>query len=108
MKASIELGYAQGMVARRELTASRIGTEKSRAGAEMTFRSMLGCVKEVSKHRNNIGNMIDNESAGFYLQAGELLEQSKLWADSAKDNLARWGASDADIERIVGEVFGDA
>jgi inosine-uridine nucleoside N-ribohydrolase len=108
MKAITELGYAQGMVSRREALASQMGTEKTRTNAEQTFRSMLACYKEVSKHRNNIGNMLDDESAVFYMEAGELLEQAESWVEAAKDNFVSWGASDADVREVVRGVLGDA
>jgi inosine-uridine nucleoside N-ribohydrolase len=108
MNAEKELGYAQGMVERRQLSASRIGTETSRASAEMTFRSMLGCVKEVTKHRNNIGNVLDDSTAVFYMEAGELLQLAQSWVDVSRQNFLSWGASDVDVARVELGVFGDA
>jgi len=108
MKAKTELGYAQGMVERREALASRIGTEKTKASAELTLRSMLACYKEVEKHRNNIGNMLDDSTAGFYMEAGELLHKAESWVETSKDSFVSWGASELDVKRIILEVLGDA
>ncbi len=108
MKAVTELGYAQGMVSRREALASQMGTEKTRTNAEQTFRSMLACYKEVEKHRNNIGNMLDDSTAGFYMEAGELVHKAESWVETSRDNFVSWGASELDVKRIVLEVLGNA
>lgn len=102
-----ELQYARGMVERRMDMAKSIGRASSRREAEDVFRSVCGAVKEVTKHRRNILNEIDDEGAKHALDANGLLSVVTVWQERSAEELAGWGVSEAEVARIEREVMGD-
>lgn len=102
-----ELKHARGMVERRRDLAEVVGSANSRRHAEDIFRSLCGAVKEVSKHRKNIFDEIDNESAVHAIEVQGLLDTVTAWKERSSVELAGWGATEdeiSSIERFVMEV----
>lgn len=99
-----ELKYAQGMLERRIDEASTIGKAGSGRQAEATFRSMTACVREVTKHQKNILNAIDDSTALEAKQVMSLLATATEWKNRARADMERWGATQAQLERIDDEV----
>ena len=100
-----ELKHARGMVERRQDLAEVIGSANSRRHAEDIFRSLCGAVKEVSKHRKNIFDEIDNESASHAIEVQNLLDMVTAWKERSSVELAGWGATEEEILSIERGVF---
>jgi hypothetical protein len=91
MNTSQELRYAQGMITRREVDASRIGRAESRYEAGALYVSMTTCVREVKKHLDNILSRVSNTSAGHANECLKLLAIAEDWQKRAEDDLSSWG-----------------
>jgi hypothetical protein len=104
MNTKSELKYAQGMIARREVDATRIGRAESRREALALYRSMSACAKEVGKHRANIRSAIDNSNAGLAIEVEALMDKSNEWRSRARLDLSSWGISEQEVAQIDSEV----
>jgi hypothetical protein len=100
-----ELIHATGMVERRVALASTIGKSNTQKEAVMTHQEMCGAVREVTKHRHNIVQSIDNESAGHAISADALLATAQGWLEQSRLALGRWGVSESEIKRIEGGLL---
>lgn len=99
-----ELKYAQGMLERRLMEASTIGKAESARQAEATYRSMAGAVREVSKHRDNILNAIDDKTALEAKQVLALFVTAMDWHYRAGEDLRGFGVTQGEIANIDREV----
>ena len=91
INSGMELKHAQGMVARREVSASRIGHAESSHEAGALYVSMTACVREVKKHLDNILQRVSNQSAGHANECLKLLATAEDWQKRAGDDLSSWG-----------------
>jgi hypothetical protein len=101
-----ELKYAQRMLERRLDEASTIGKAESLRQARETHRSMMTCVREVKRHRDNILSAIEDSNALEASQAMSLLVTATEWLSRAGNDLRRFGVTQDEIDKIINDVYG--
>jgi hypothetical protein len=100
-----ELMHAEAMLERRRAVLSSLGSESSSGDAVNVFCSMLTCLKEVQKHRDNVFSVVDDSTAGVALDMSMLLDEVKRWVLAAEDNALAWGVSRAECDAMRSQVL---
>lgn len=103
--ANQELRYAQGMVERRLNMVASLHDAETQKQAMQNHQEICGAVREVSRHRHNILQRIDNETALQAIQVGELLEKVNGWLEQSRVVLSKWGVGESDIKRMEGGLL---
>lgn len=100
-----ELRSAQGMLRRRYELMERIGFEESKGEAWNAFQSMLVCVKEVRKHKDNIFDAVDDNTARDAVLIGDVLFEAEVALQLAETNVLKWGCTQEEADQLRDIVF---
>jgi len=95
-----ELKYAQGMVERRQESIRKIGLESSRSEVLGTYRSLSACLREVTKHHNNIVALLDDSTAGLAIETSALVDNSRMWLAQSELACRAWGVTDSELAEV--------
>ena len=102
MKSSVEkeLGFAKGMMDRREHVRANLRNAVTRSQAVGNYKSLLRCLMEVQKHHNNITKAITNDTAGYAHESSLLLDSARKWVDQARIVAMERGATARELSEV--------
>jgi len=100
LKMSNEAKFARGMVERRQASIDKIGLEESRVQALETYRSLAACLREVTKHHNNIMGLVDDSTAGLAIETSALIDNSRKWLAQSELACRAWGVVDTELAEV--------
>lgn len=103
--ANQELRYAEGMLERRRGLVANLDKAETQKQAIMNHQEICGAVREVGRHRHNIMERIDNETAKQALEVDKALHTARTWLDMSRGVLKVWGLGDSEIKRIEGGLL---
>jgi len=103
--ASQELRHAKGVLERRKNMVASLDKAETQKQAIQNHQEICGAVREVSRHRHNIMERIDNKTAGHAIEVDDALHTAKSWLEMSRTVLTTWGLSDSEIMRIEGALL---